>query len=135
MILIIELGQRNSSFMIGNCLYGEHCYGFPSLEIITIGFGYWIGPEKQFFVNLELFIWGALLWLPFYGSVYFLWQFCHLVMGSICHGIIQMSLGVGWPRRLLSVSQDVIVVVILLVSTLAMYNSPGTFEYQCVEVQ
>ena len=46
-----------------------------------------------------------------------------------------MSLGVGWPRRLLSVSKDVIVVVILLVSTLAMYNSPGTFEYQCVEVQ
>ena len=121
--------------MIGNCLYGEHCDGFSSLEIITIDFGYLIGPEKQFFHDWEMFIWGALLWLPFYGSVYFLWQFCHLVMGSICHGIIQMSLGVGWPRRLLSVSKDVIVVVILLVSTLAMYNSPGTFEYQCVEVQ
>jgi hypothetical protein len=54
--------------MIGNCLYGEHRYGFPSLEIVTIGLGYLIGPEKQFFHDWELFIWGALLWLPFSGN-------------------------------------------------------------------
>ena len=66
--LVIKLCQRNSSLLTGNCLYGEHCDGFSSLEIITIDFGYLIGPEKQFFHDWKLFIWGALLWLPFSGN-------------------------------------------------------------------
>jgi hypothetical protein len=33
LVLVIELGQRNSSLLIWNCLYGEHCYGFPSMAL------------------------------------------------------------------------------------------------------
>ena len=33
--------ERQVFLLIGNCLYGRRCYGFPSLEIIAItNFGY-----------------------------------------------------------------------------------------------